>query len=136
MGEVRTKVRLTNPYDERDARHGRLEAAQVHACTVDALVDTGATRSIISSAVLEALGLETDGDAVATLADGPQKVIQLSDAIRFEIMGRDTTEEAMVLGKDVVIGQTVLEKLGLRVDCKNQQVIPNPEHPDGPVFRV
>jgi hypothetical protein len=30
----------------------------------------------------------------------------------------------------------VLEKLDLLVDCKGQQVIPNPQHPDGPVLRL
>jgi len=51
-------------------------------------------------------------------------------------MGRDTSEEAMVLGDEVLIGQTVLEKLDLLVDCRNQRVVPNPAHPDQPVTRV
>lgn len=42
----------------------------------------------------------------------------------------------MVLGDEVIVGQLVLESMDLRVDCGNQQVIPNPKHPDGPVFRV
>ncbi len=42
----------------------------------------------------------------------------------------------MVLGDEVLIGQTVLEKLDLLVDCRNQRVVPNPAHPDQPVTKV
>ena len=53
-----------------------------------------------------------------------------------EIDGMDTLEEAMILGDEVILGQTVLEKLDLVVDCVGQRLIPNPAHPDGPVFRI
>jgi hypothetical protein len=53
-----------------------------------------------------------------------------------DILGRDTSDEAMVLGDNVLIGQTILEKLDLLVDCANQRVLPNPAHPDQPVLHV
>ena len=51
-------------------------------------------------------------------------------------MGRETGEVAMVLGQQVLLGVTVLEKLDLWVDCTRQRLVPNPAHPDQPVFRV
>jgi hypothetical protein len=51
-------------------------------------------------------------------------------------MGRDTMEEALVLGNEVLIGQTILEKLDLLADCARQRLIPNPEHPEQPVSKV
>jgi hypothetical protein len=51
-------------------------------------------------------------------------------------MGRDTLEEALVLGDEVLIGQTVLEKLDLLADCANRRLIPNLAHPDQPVTNV
>ena len=42
----------------------------------------------------------------------------------------------MVLGDEVLIGQTVLEKLDLLPDCTNHRLIPNPAHPDQPVSKV
>lgn len=51
-------------------------------------------------------------------------------------MGRDTMEEALVLGDEVLIGQTVLEKLDLLADCARQRLVPNPAHPDQPVSKV
>ncbi len=42
----------------------------------------------------------------------------------------------MVLGDEVIIGQTILEVLDLLVDCNSRQVIPNPAHPDQPVVKI
>jgi hypothetical protein len=42
----------------------------------------------------------------------------------------------MVLGDEVIIGQTILEVLDLQVDCRNQKLIPNPAHPDQPVVKI
>jgi Transposase, Mutator family len=50
--------------------------------------------------------------------------------------GRDTLEEALILRDEVLIGQTILEKLDLLVDCANQRLLPNPAHPDQPVSKV
>lgn len=53
-----------------------------------------------------------------------------------EIQGRETTEAALVVGDEILIGQTVLETLDLLVDCRNQRLIPNPANPDYPALRV
>jgi hypothetical protein len=37
------------------------------------------------------------------------------------------------VGDEVMLGQVILEKLDLLVDCRNQQLIPNPQNPDYPV---
>jgi hypothetical protein len=62
--------------------------------------------------------------------------VPVTEAIVIEIRNRATNDEALVLGDEVLIGQTVLEKLGLNVDCANWQVIPNPAHPDQAVTKV
>lgn len=45
-------------------------------------------------------------------------------------------EECLVLGDEVLIGQTVLEKTDLLVDCANARLVPNPEHPDQPISKI
>jgi hypothetical protein len=41
------------------------------------------------------------------------------------------------VGDEVLIGQVILEKLDLLVDCKkNRRLIPNPAHPDYPVAMI
>ena len=60
----------------------------------------------------------------------------ITEPIIFDILGRDTLEEALVLGDEVLIGQTVLEKLDLHADCTHRRLMPNPAHPDQPVSKV
>ncbi len=42
----------------------------------------------------------------------------------------------MVLGDEVIIGQTVLEVIDMMVDCVNHKLVPNPAHPDQPVVKI
>ena len=82
------------------------------------------------------LGLAIRGQRVAEYADGCKESVGSAEPIVVDLLGRDTLEEALVLGDEVLIGQTVLEKLDLLVDCANQRLIPNPAHPDQPVTKV
>ena len=127
MGEVRVKAKLTNAVDEALVRRGMLKPEQVRTCEADALVDTGAVRMVLPSQVASRLGLGVRGQREAVNVTGPLIV---------ELEGRDTLDEALVLGDEVLIGQTVLEKLDLFVDCQRQRLVPNPAHPDQPVTKV
>lgn len=136
MGEVRIKVKLTNALDDALFRRGQLAKDEMRVYEADALVDTGAVRSVIPTHVVEKLDVGIRGNRVAEYADGRKESVGLTEPVLFDLMGRDTMEEALVLGDEVLIGQTVLEKLDLLVDCANQRVIPNPAHPDQPVTKV
>ena len=136
MGEVRVKAKLTNAVDEDLVRRGMLQPAQVRTYEADALVDTGAVRTILPQHVVDRLGLAVRGQRVAEYADGRKDVVSVTGPLAIELEGRDTLEEALVLGDEVLIGQTVLEKLDLFVDCQGQRLVPNPAHPDQPVTKV
>jgi clan AA aspartic protease len=113
-----------------------LKPEEVRTYIADALVDTGAVRSVLPPYVVEQLGLALRGRRVAEYADGRKEAVGVTEPLIIEIKGRDTLEEAFVLGDEVIIGLTLLEKLDLFVDCVNQQLIPNPAHPDQPVSKV
>lgn len=136
MGEIRVKVLLTNSMDEALHRRKKLKKSEIRRYEADALVDTGAIRCVIPAHVMEKLGVLSRGRRVAEYADGRKDTVGVTEPIIFEILGRDTLEEALVLGDEVLIGQTVLEKLDLLADCANQRVVPNPAHPDQPVSKV
>ena len=136
MGEVRTEVNLTNAIDEGLVRRGQLAPEQVRRYKADALVDTGAVRMVVPQHVVQALGLAITGERLAEYADGRKDIVGMTEPIDIVIQGRSTFDEALVLGDEVIIGQTVLEKLDLWVDCTNQRLIPNPAHPDQPVSKV
>jgi clan AA aspartic protease len=136
MGEVRVRARLTNASDEALARRGLLEPGQMKTYQANALVDTGAVCTVLPAEVVSRLGLEIRGQRVAELADGRKEVVGVTEAFVVELEGRDTLEEALVLGDEVLIGQTVLEKLDLFVDGQRGRLVPNPAHPDYPVTKV
>jgi len=122
--------------DRALARRGQIKKEEIRSYETDALIDTGAVSSVVPQYVMEQLGLESDGQRVAEYADGRKDIVELTEPINFEIMGRRTSEGAMVLGDEVIIGQTILEVLDLQVDCRNQKLIPNPAHPDQPVVKI
>ncbi len=136
MGEVRVKVRLTNAFDEGLARRDRITEKEIRTYEADALIDTDAVSSVVPRNVMEQLGVLSIGSRVAEYADGRKDTVQLTEPVTFNIIGRITTENAMVSGDEVIIGQTILEVLDLMVDCNNQKLIPNPAHPDQPVVKV
>ena len=136
MGEVRVAVRLTNAVDEGLVRRGLLAPEQIRTYETDALVDTGATRTVVPQHVVQRLGLTVSSELTVQYADGPPVVVGVTEPLRVDVHGRGTYDEALVLGDEVLIGQTVLEKLDWVVDCQGQRLVQNPRHPDGPVNRV
>ncbi|BAZ17136.1 hypothetical protein NIES4071_90140 [Calothrix sp. NIES-4071] len=136
MGEVRVQVKLTNVIDEELVSRGLLNPNQLRYYETEALIDTGAVRTVISMQIAQQLGLRIRGQQLAKYADGRQEMVGLGGPILIEIEGRVTAELVLVTGDDVLIGQTVLEELDLLVDCKNHRLIPNPKNPDAPVFRI
>jgi clan AA aspartic protease len=136
LGEVRVKVKLTNAGDEVMVRRGLLSADKVRHYEADALVDTGAVRSVLPAHIVQRLGLAIVGKTRAVYANDGAEEVDIAEVVGIDIDGRRTTEETLVLGSEVLIGQTVLESLDLQVDCTNQRLIGNPAHPDQPVIKI
>lgn len=136
MGEVRVKVKLTNAVDEALVRRGLLTSDKIRSYEADALVDTGAVRSVLPAHVVQQLGLPIVRKTRATYANDSTEDIGVTEVVGIELLTRRTTEETLILGSEVIIGQTVLESLDLLVDCVGRQVVPNPAHPDQPVIKI
>ncbi len=136
MGEVRVSVALTNAGDEILVRRGLLPESSIRRYTATALIDTGAVSSVLPVHVVQQLGPATVGKIRAEYANNSGENVDVTEVVGIELHGRRTTEEMLVIGDEVLIGQTVLERLDLLVDCINMRVIPNPEHPDQPVLKI
>lgn len=136
MGEVRVVVTLTNTSDMALRRRNLIKPEEVRTVEVNALIDTGAVSFVLPSLVVEKLGLARPFKQVVRYADGRREEVDLTEPVLVELMGRHTVEEALVLGDEVIIGQTVLEKTDLHVDCREQRLLPNPAHPDQPVLKI
>ena len=135
MGEVRVEATITNAYDDYRAKSGLIEHREIRRVVISALVDTGAVRCCIPRRILEDLGADIFGELKTTFADGRRSMVPLSNALLIDVMGRFTFEDALVMGDEVLIGQTVLEKLDLWIDVKGQRVVGNPGHPDETITR-
>lgn len=109
MREVRVQVKLTNAVDEELVNRGLLNPNLLRVYEAQALVDSGATRTVLPKSVVQHLGLRIRGQEIAKYADGRQEAVGLTGPIIIELFGRETIEAAMVTGDEVLIGQTVLE---------------------------
>lgn len=136
MGEVKVKIKLTNNVDDVLAQQGKLAREQVRSVELEGVVDCDAVSLTLPSHVVQTLGLTRKYKQIAEYADGRQEEVDVTEPVYVEIMGRHTSEEALVLGDEVLIGQTVLEKTDLLVDCRGQQLLPNPAHPNQPVLKI
>ena len=136
MGEARVEVKLTNLFDWEKAEEGKLKTSRVRSITAKATVDPGAVRCVLPPAVVRRLGLKPRRKQVVEYTDGRKEEVGVVSGVIFEILARDAEEDAFVLGDEVLIGQTVLERMDLLVDCRRGCVVPNPAHPDQPVNKL
>lgn len=136
MGEVRIPIRIINATDEVLVRRGNAPQSSIRSLDANAVVDIGAVRSCIPIDLVQKLGLTIDSKLNARMANGAEEVVQVTEPAIMEILGRRAAEAFLVLGDEILIGQTALESTDLLVDCVGQRVIPNPDHPNSLVIRV
>jgi len=136
MGEVKVKIKITNCGDESLLRRGRIAKEEVRSVVVDAVVDRQAWCSVMPRTLMDQLGLMEQKRTQARYADGRTDSVVFSEPATMEILGREVSENFLILGDEVLIGQTALEATDLLVDCPGQRVIPNPDHPNAPVIRI
>ena len=112
MGHVRVPVRIINPFDENQL-----------VDIPNALIDTGATRTLIPRMVAEQIGLQLAGDREVRTAEGVQR-LQRAAAI-VELQGEETFGDVWISDTfpGVLIGVVTLESLGLAVDPTNQRLV-------------
>jgi predicted aspartyl protease len=105
--------------------HQRVKLLADKTATVDMLVDTGATYSLISPALAKALGVKRLGRSITMpLADGRHVKRPLGAAV-FRIADREAG--GLILIGDVaepILGVEVLEALGLAVDPVKGRLVP------------
>nr|MBA3600515.1 aspartyl protease family protein [Acidobacteriota bacterium] len=92
MGEVRVKVKLINAGDEAMLRRGKISKEEVRTYETDALVDTGATPSVLPIDVVQRLGLDLVRKERATCANNSSENVDVTEPVSFEFFGRRVTE--------------------------------------------
>ena len=96
---------------------------------IDALVDTGASYTLVSSHLLEELGVEPVGRRTLALADGRRVSYDIGRAVA-TVNG--CTETTLVLfgddGTRPLLGAYTLEGMGLAVDPLEGRLIPGTDY--------
>lgn len=103
MGQIRVKAKLTNPLNGAETEE-------------EALIDTGATYTVIPSKTYEKLRLKIVGEKDVETAKGLTRLEESFALI--EIEGKRGLTPLLVSKdlKDLLIGVLTLEALGLKVD--------------------
>ena len=92
--------------------------------TLNGLVDTGASFTVIPADVLDELGIERDETELFSLADGSVQELAMGRA-EMDLDGR-TRDVYVVFGADrrkILLGAMALETFALAADAKNQRLI-------------
>ena len=93
--------------------------------TLNGLVDTGASYTLIPASILEELGIERAESRVFSLADGSRRELSIGWA-DMELDGR-SSPVSVVFGLDsrkILLGAMALESFALAADAKNRRLIP------------
>ena len=93
--------------------------------TLNGLVDTGASYTLITASILEELGIERAESRVFSLADGSRQELSIGWA-DMELDGR-SSPVSVVFGLDsrkILLGAMALESFALAADAKNRRLIP------------
>ena len=112
MGLVRVTVEIANPQDGSRSQTVR-----------NALVDTGASKTLLPRSIADELQLPVVGTANVRTVDGHSDVDQCQAILR--IQGRQTYHEVFVSDTypGVLIGVLTLESLGFVVDPKRDRLV-------------
>ena len=125
MGHVFAELTLKNASDLAYARNGDIKEEDVRSLTVNALVDTGATRLFISEEARQKLGLRIVGGAPIHIANGTSVVCQVTEPVEIIWKNRSSTFNAVIIpGSDVtLLGVIPLEDLDLMVNPVTQELV-------------
>ena len=126
MGKVVERVKVTNFKDPSKS------------IEIEAIIDTGATMSVLPMDLIQKLGLEKIDEVNVRYADNSIKRKEVYGSIILEIAGRKAVFDVLAEneGAQPLIGQIVLERLDLVIEPSTRRVIPNPRSPETPMIKI
>jgi len=103
---------------------------------IEAIIDTGATMSVLPMDLIQKLGLEKIDEVNVRYADNSVK--EVYGWVILEIARRKAVFDVLVENERAqpLIGQIVLERLDLVIEPSTRKVIPNPRSPETPMIEI
>ena len=132
MGKVTTMIKVANWEDMAMAAAG-VRKEKPRAIETNALVDMGAVKSYLKSSLIRELGLRPIGEMQSRTMSARLETRRIYSPVALEVQGRTGRFDVVELPDSLpnIAGQIPLEDLDWVVDCRNQKLIPNPEHKHG-----
>ena len=138
MGEVIVELKLENTIDRGMVRRRKLKEKEVRKVTTKAIADSGAATLVLPQDMVEELGLEILGNVVVEYAHKRTEERPLAGPVTVRIGKRATNVDCIVgqPASEVLLGQIPLEAMDLLVDCGQRALIPRPESPFLPLYKI
>lgn len=138
MGEIRAKLRLENRDDRALFRAGWIAEKDIRVQEIEGVADTGAVVTLLPQDLVEALGLETIGRVIVSLANEQKVELDRAGPMSLTVAGRTMIAACLVgpPGCEPLIGQTVMEELDLIADPVRRTLVPRPESPFFPTLKL
>jgi len=134
VGKVVERIRAVNWGDIELAAGGARRAAP-RSIEAEALIDTGAGLFYLQTSLIKKLGLRQIDTVRSRTMSNLLEERRVFSPIELRIAGRTGIFRVVEIPDALpnLIGQIPLEELDLVVDSRKRRVVPNPEHPDGPL---
>ena len=119
MGRFSVKLQLANHRDVIKAEEGTLAPELVRRAEVEGVVDSGATRLMLPTAVADQLGLPRVGKATVRYADRRSEDREVVGEVDLTLLGRTSVFTAVLEPNrtDALVGAIVMEELDFLIDC-------------------
>jgi len=132
MGKVITMIKVVN-WDDLALQAAGVRKDKPRALETNAIVDTGAVKLYLKSAIVHELGLRPIGEVRSRTMSNRSESRTVFSPVALEIQGRTGRFDVVEIPDSLpnIIGQIPLEDLDWVVDCRYQKLIPNPEHKNG-----
>jgi clan AA aspartic protease len=138
MGVVYADITLINAVDVELAERHIIGEEEIKQMTVRMLVDSGAYLMSINRSVQEQLNLRFIERRKVRLADETVREFEVVGPITVKFKNRTATCSALVLEdeSECLLGAIPLEELDVLIHPLRQELIVNPDHPDGAVLKM
>ncbi|MEW5691969.1 MAG: hypothetical protein AB1765_01590 [Candidatus Hydrogenedentota bacterium] len=137
MGKINVRIELINYQDMIAFNLGIKKENEIRKFIVnDALVDSGATMLMVPQKIVKQLGLQRRESILVKDANGGSINRDIYGDIWLKILNNEGVFECIEIPDNVplLVGQIPLERFDLVVDCTNQKLVVNPNHPEGPTL--
>ncbi|HHT9126280.1 MAG TPA: aspartyl protease family protein [Candidatus Brocadiia bacterium] len=139
MGDVYVEIDLENFRDRVLAEMGYLEPQKVRSKKIKVLADSDCTTLVLPQDLVEKLGLKIESENVIVTYANEQKEERPIAGTLIVKVGERSMKTDCVVGppaSEPLLGQIILERLDLLVDCKEGKLMPRPESPYLPLLKM